>query len=579
MPADLYQRLSGLDGKSYGAYKSLRGAHELPGLDATLVIDKVQSDPYAPPSRIRVQIPIEALGYHGASRTSPGHFSTAELDLLTRRLAHAFKKHGRGLFIDTPGQQVLRRAAVTELEAAKGAAVREGGVLQICLEIQLPARGRRIMGRQAAHLICEDLPDALEEAILNAPGDSLDEAAELEHDQQVLRTLVEEAGLVGFVADGAILPRQAGNSQRSKPGATPFASPETLAHSFQLPSGKTVHGMGIPRGVTLIVGGGYHGKSTLLSSLVTGVYNHVAGDGRELVVADSTSVALRAEDGRAVTGVNISPFINGLPSNEDTTSFSTSNASGSTSQAAGLMEALGAGSRMLLIDEDTSATNFMIRDERMRALIPDEREPITPLVARVRELWEDYGVSTVIVAGGSGAFIDVADTVIAMDSYTPHDVTSRAEELREQPTAAEPTEAFRQLGERFLHADLPDGGHAGRGARRGGAKGHGRGPKPPKPPRARGRELIQVGKDDLDLRALSQIMDSSQTEAIARILGGVAKQLNGRSDLGDVIAREYEGFCRSVFAADEGLKNSGRLAEPRLQDVAAAINRLRLLRQ
>src|SRR5699024_4285076 len=138
----------------------------------------------------------------------------------------------------------------------------------------------------------------------------------------------------------------------------------------------------------------------------------------------------------------------------------------------------------------------------MRALIPDEREPITPLVARVRELWEDYGVSTVIVAGGSGAFIDVADTVIAMDSYTPHDVTSRAEELREQPTAAEPTEAVRQLGERVLHADLPDGGDAGRGARRGGAKGHGRGPKPPKPPRARGRELIQVGKDDLDLRAL-----------------------------------------------------------------------------
>lgn len=189
-------------------------------------------------------------------------------------------------------------------------------------------------------------------------------------------------------------------------------------------------------GVTLIVGGGYHGKSTLLSALVTGVYDHVAGDGRELVVADPTAVALRAEDGRAITGVDISPFINGLPSGERTTSFSTTNASGSTSQSAALMEALEAGAHTLLIDEDTSATNFMIRDERMRRLVPADREPITPLVDRARELWRDHGISTVVVAGGSGAFIDIADTVIAMDAYTPHDATTQAQQLiNTTPTA------------------------------------------------------------------------------------------------------------------------------------------------
>lgn len=585
MPADLYRRLSNLDGKSYGAYKSLRGSHDLPDLDATLFIDKVQSDPYAPASRARVQIPLSVLDYRGASRTQPGRFSTAELDLLNRRLVRALKKYGRGLFIDSPGQQVLRRAAVAELRGDAHDVDKHDDALQICLEIQLPARGRRILGREAARLICEDLLDALDDAIVNAPIDALEAAAELEYDQLFLRRAVADADLIGFVADGAVLPRQAGNSQLPKPGATAFTSPESLQHSFQLPSGKTVHGMGIPRGVTLIVGGGYHGKSTLLSSLVTGVYNHVAGDGREFVVADETAVALGAEDGRAITGVDISPFINGLPSGDDTTRFSTANASGSTSQAAGLMEALSSGARVLLIDEDTSATNFMIRDERMRRLIPDDREPITPLVARVRELWEDHGISTVIVAGGSGAFIDVADTVIAMDAYTPYDVTERARELRESATPAAPSPAFAQIGERLLQADFPAGESRGgrgrgghRGGRGGGRDGRGRGAKPPKPPRARGLELIQVGKDNLDLRAVSQLMDSSQTEAIARILGAVVKQLDGRTDLTELIQHEYDNFCHSLFDATGAFTNSGHLAEPRFQEVAAAINRLRLLR-
>lgn len=589
MPADLYRRLSNLDGKSYGAYKSLRGSHDLPDLDATLFIDKVQSDPYAPASRARVRVPLSVLDYRGASRSQPGRFSTAELDLLNRRLVRALKKYGRGLFIDSPGQQVLRRAAVAELRGDAHDVDKHDDALQISLEIQLPARGRRILGREAARLICEDLLDALDDAIVNAPIDALEAAAELEYDQCFLRRAVADAGLIGFVADGSVLPRQAGNSQLPKPGATAFTSPESLQHSFQLPSGKTVHGMGIPRGVTLIVGGGYHGKSTLLSSLVTGVYDHVVGDGREFVVADETAVALRAEDGRAITGVDISPFINGLPSGDDTTRFSTANASGSTSQAAGLMEALGSGARVLLIDEDTSATNFMIRDERMRRLIPDDREPITPLVARVRELWKDHGISTVIVAGGSGAFIDVADTVIAMDAYTPYDVTERARELRESATPAAPSPAFAQIGERLLRADFPagesrggHGGHGGRGGHgdggRGGRGGRGRGAKPPKPPRARGLELIQVGKDNLDLRAVGQLMDSSQTEAIARILGAVVKQLDGRTDLTELIQREYDNFCHSLFDAAAASTNSGHLAEPRFQEVAAAINRLRLLR-
>ncbi|MDU4704973.1 MAG: ABC-ATPase domain-containing protein, partial [Corynebacterium sp.] len=207
MPADLYRRLSNLDGKSYGAYKSLRGSHELPDLDATLFIDKVQSDPYAPASRARVHIPLSVLDYRGASRSQPGRFSTAELDLLNRRLVRALKKYGRGLFIDSPGQQVLRRAAVAELCADAHDVDKHDDALQISLEIQLPARGRRILGREAARLICEDLLDALDDAIVNAPIDALDAAAELEYDQLFLRRAVAGADLIGFVADGSVLPR------------------------------------------------------------------------------------------------------------------------------------------------------------------------------------------------------------------------------------------------------------------------------------------------------------------------------------------------------------------------------------
>nr|WP_120491247.1 ABC-ATPase domain-containing protein [Corynebacterium lactis] len=614
-PVALHRQLTGLDGKSYGAYKSLRGSHRLPEpqgvgrggsgrLGAELIIDRVQSDPFAPPSKARVLVPVESLPYRGASREVPGRFSTAELDLLCRRLVTAFGRAGsRGLSIDRPGQQVLPRAAVTQVRTASGQA------LHICFEISMPARGRRILGHEAARLICEALPSALADALLGVDPESLDAAAELEYDQAALRTAVDAAGLIGFVADDAVLPRKAGNSDLPKPDARPFRAPATLATEFVLPSGRAVAGMGIPRGVTLIVGGGYHGKSTLLSALVTGVYDHIAGDGREFVVADASAVALRAEDGRAITGTDISPFINGLPSGEDTTRFSTTNASGSTSQAAGLMEALEVGARVLLIDEDTSATNFMIRDERMRALVPDEREPITPLVARVRQLWEDHGVSTVIVAGGSGAFIDVADTVIAMDAYEPHDVTARARELAEAAASGEAADSgagasrgassgadatlgdpFNQRAGRFLRAELPEnrGHHGGRGrGRNGGSGGRGRvgGAKPPKPPRARGRELIQIGKEDLDLRAVSQIVDSSQTEAIARVLARVMDRLDGDTDVATAVQHELASFSEATFG-DFGngtrelpspAPHPGRLALPRLHEVAAAINRLRNL--
>lgn len=533
--------LGNLDGSGYGGYKRLKGSHPLG--DYELVVDKVQSDPYAPPSLIQVvtdnPVPEELEG-------------VAAADFLTRRLHRAL---GKGLFIDAPGQQVLARATVAFL----------GDELALRMEAQLPARGRRILGRAARRLLCDDLPEAIDKALDFGVAD-LTAAVELYRDQEALRAELPERGLVGFIADGAVLPRRSGDSELPADGAVPFRSPDSLRQDFTLPSGREVTGMGVPEGVTLIVGGGYHGKSTLLKALERGVYNHVAGDGREFAITVADAASLRAEDGRAVTGVDISQFINNLPQGTDTHDFSTPNASGSTSQSAGLIEALEAGASTLLIDEDTSATNFMIRDARMRQLVPTDSEPITPLVDRVRAL-ADAHVSTVLVAGGSGAFIDVADTVIQLAEYYPYDVTERArglaEDIDKQP-------AFPMPEPRTLSANAID---LGKGKR-------GRGPKPPQ---AKGLGIIRVGRETVDIQALTQLADPSQTRTIAAFLNWLRSRSN-TAPLPALADEFLDLIDHGGLDAVSGFKghgdlpaHPGRLALPRKLELLGAVNRYRAL--
>lgn len=551
----LARLLTSLDGAGYGAYKKLHGSYELGKY--RLRIDKVQSDPFAPPSLMQVEVPNPV----------PAELAgVAARDFLTRRVAQAFS-HDRDLHIDQPGQQVLDRASVvlgdgggSGFGSADGGSGpgSDSGTATLRIEVQLPAKGRRILGRKARALLCDVLPAALDQA-LDFPTADLREAVVLERDQNYLREHLPGRGLIAFVGDGSCLPRAAGHRDTPAKDAVEFRSPDSLRTTFQLPSGREVTGMGIPAGVTVIVGGGYHGKSTLLKALERGVYNHIAGDGREFAITVDSAAALRAEDGRAITGVDISQFISNLPAQTDTTSFSTDNASGSTSQAAGLIEALEAGASTLLIDEDTSATNYMIRDERMRELIPTEKEPITPLVDRVRGLAE-VGVSTVLVAGGSAAFIDVADTVIHMDSYHPDDITQRAAALARAVDKQEPFElpARRPLPAKRFQAK--------------------------KPPQAKGAG-IRVGKGFIDLAALAQLVDASQTRAIAAILGQLSSQHGEIGMLVDEMLEQvkhggidavsrFSGGKRGSRSAAPG-KHPGRLALPRKLEIMAAINRAR----
>lgn len=558
--SDLEQLLHSIDGAGYGAYKRLRGSYDLGG-GLRLHVDRVQSDPFAPPSMIQVEIPIAEADLPPALLDAAGQVAAG--DFIARRVQRAIGAQGaRGgkeqgsLGIDAPGQQVLPRAAVVWRDDA----------LFLRMDAALPARGRRIRGRAAAALLVETLPDVIEEAVFGFELPALEEAVELYRDQLALRSELADRGLVSFVADGSMLPRESGDSDRPLAHAVPFESPASMRQEFRLPSGNVVRGMGIPAGVTLIVGGGYHGKSTLLRALERGVYNHVAGDGREFAITVADAAALRAEDGRSVTGVDISQFISGLPSGADTREFSTSNASGSTSQAAGLIEALEAEASCLLIDEDTSATNFMIRDDRMRRLVPEDKEPITPLIDRVRALYRDLKVSTVLVAGGSGAFIDVVDTVIMLDRYHPLDITERARGLAE-PLATEPPE-FPAPSPRVVAED----GVSARSRRRG----------RPKPPQAKGLGSIRHGDDVIDLHALEQLVDASQTSAIAVVLARLESRVDGVTPLVGLVAELLEEADRvgidSLSTHGGRGAHPGRLAMPRRQEVMAAVNRFRGLR-
>ena len=320
-----------------------------------------------------------------------------------------------------PGQVVLAQSAV-QLDV--------DGVLEVRFTVGLPARGRRIDGPGAVGLLTERVPDLVSSTLLNGAydPDAVERCAATNEDADYLRSTLSARGLVAFIADGSSLPRRSGiDDQPLDPEeAIAFLSPDSMRVRIETPNRGPVTGMGIPEGLTLIVGGGFHGKSTLLRAIQSGVWNHEPDDGRSLVVTRDDAVKVRAEDGRSVVGVDISPFITDLPGGKATTAFSSPNASGSTSQAAAIVEALECGSRLLLVDEDTSATNFMIRDHRMQELIPSSGEPITPFLDRVEELRDDHGVSTVLVLGGSGDYLDAADLVLRMDGYRPYDITNQA---------------------------------------------------------------------------------------------------------------------------------------------------------
>ena len=559
----LARDLVGLDGRPYGHYRGLRGRSYSLG-PCTLRFDHVQGDPFAAPSRLRIDVPSQVLGLPAWARHGRDA-RRATADFLQRALRPALSRTAGGggsgrsglLEISPTGQEVLERTGVV-VDADGGARVR------LCAG--LPAAGRRILGREAADLLTGRLRSALLAAAGRLDSEALRFHVRAVEDQAALRSQLGERGLIAFLAEGSLLPRRSGVDPRPLPEGLPLQVPDALAVELQAPHAGRLRGLGIRAGVTLIVGGGYHGKSTLLRALALGIYDHVPGDGRERCVSVGELVSVRAEDGRAVRGVCLTPFIRGLPLGRKTDCFDSDEASGSTSQAAAIVEALEAGAAGLLIDEDTAATNFMIRDARMRRLVPADREPIIPYIDRVRQLRKTRGVSTVLVAGGAGDYLDVADCVIQMEDFQPRDVTALARDVAASRPLGEaeprPPDEWTAAGARV---PLPESLDPRRGRRA-------------ERVRAVRTRSIEFGAEEIDVSLLYQIVDPAQCRMIGDALLRLARGLcDGNRDLPRILeALEEEvgdGGLESLAAPGFGDR-----ARARRFEIAAALNRLRSLR-
>lgn len=562
---ELQALLSGIDGRGYKAYKDIVGRWDFG--DFVLAVDHVQGDPFAAPSPVHVDISAVVAGlpqrsFRSGARTR-GAAACLAAGFAQAARASSFRagtgKSGEIRMVG-PRQQVLLQTAVL---------VAGDGAVEARFTVGLPAQGRRVLGREAVRLLVDAVPALVRSTLCAEAHDheELERWAATNEDADAIRDSLEGMDLVAFVADGAALPRRSGVDDRPQQAGevVAFRSPDSLRVEVQLPNAGVITGMGVPRGVTLIVGGGFHGKSTLLRALETGVYNHRPGDGREQAVSVHDAVKVRAEDGRSVAGVDISGFIGDLPLGQDTGSFSTPNASGSTSQAASIVEALEAGAGALLVDEDTAATNFMIRDRRMQELVPKAGEPITPFVDRVREIFESHGASSILVLGGSGDYLDVADTVIRMSGYAPEEVTERARAVAAQhptgrtseevasletttPRCPDPTSVDPRRGRRDVSVRVPD------------------------------RSTLLFGEHEVDLSALEQLVSRGQVKAIGQALVLARHGLMGDGttlpDILDAVEKTVaEGGLDSLDS-----HHPGDLAGFRRFELAAALNRLRSLR-
>ena len=561
----LRELLARIDHRGYPAYKDLTGQWDFAGY--TLVIDHVQGDPFASPSSVHVEVSGKKAGFPESLYDRKWKKTALEDHLLrlfdSSARAYSFRAGGSGksglIESSRPGQEVLERS-MCHVDPADGS-------LFLGMKIGFPAHGRTIDAKSLEKILFVYLPECVQKTLFyrNLDTEKLQQAIDLADDQHFIREEMGRRGLIVFAGNGSILPRRSGVSQLPMKEAVPFQSPASLEVEMELPHRGLLRGMGIRKGITLIVGGGYHGKSTLLDAIMLGVYDHIAGDGREYVLTDASAMKIRAEDGRIVEDADISMFINHLPGGTDSRHFSTENASGSTSQAANITEAIQAGAGVFLIDEDTSATNFMMRDALMRELIPEEKEPITPFLERISEIYAGYGISTILVAGSFGAYFEKADTILQMDSYEAIDITARAKEIA------------------AAHAESQKGPDASAEQEASFMTGKEDAVRPVRPLRlsersklrVSGKEGFSIDRGRADLRYVEQIADPEQATALAYITQQILTRADGKKDLIQLAEETCRQMEKEGFKALYSGHAMPQMAMPRKLEICAAASRFR----
>lgn len=556
--SDLKRELEKIDGRGYKTYKTLEGQYSFE--DYILSIDHVQGDPFASPSRIRVI--VNSNNNFPKNLFDEKYKKITICDFLTRLFSKNIYKYGEKVFgsgksglieISKCSQQVIERTSI----------IINNEKIEARFYVGFPARGRRVLSKELEKILFNIIPNIVKNTLIynNINIKALNDKLKLLEDQEFIRKQLKDKKLIAFIANNSILPRESGISQKPLKDGKKFISPKELEVEFNTPNRGLIKGMGIPEGITLIVGGGYHGKSTLLKALELGVYNHIEGDGREFVITDNTALKVRAEDGRAITKTDISLFINNLPNGKDTKKFYTENASGSTSQAANIIEGIESGTKLFLIDEDTSATNFMIRDSVMQQLVSKDKEPITPFIDVARSLYKQKGISTILVAGSSGDFFDIADLVIQMDNYEPYEVTKKAKAL---------SRGITNVNEN-LKVDIDFNRVILKGTIESSPKGV--------KVKTLGKDGISINKENIDLRAVEQIVDNEQLNTIGAIMKYAENKLMGKNLTLAQIADNITEELKNNLIGIENIKGGyGSFAIVRKQEIMCAYNRYRKIK-
>lgn len=555
---DLKRELEKIDGRGYKTYKTLEGQYSFE--DYILSIDHVQGDPFASPSRIRVI--VNSNNNFPKNLFDEKYKKITICDFLTRLFSKNIYKYGEKVFgsgksglieISKCSQQVIERTSI----------IINNEKIEARFYVGFPARGRSVLSKELEKILFNIIPNIVKNTLIynNINIKALNDKLKLLEDQEFIRKQLKDKKLIAFIANNSILPRESGISQKPLKDGKKFISPKELEVEFNTPNRGLIKGMGIPEGITLIVGGGYHGKSTLLKALELGVYNHIEGDGREFVITDNTALKVRAEDGRAITKTDISLFINNLPNGKDTKKFYTENASGSTSQAANIIEGIESGTKLFLIDEDTSATNFMIRDSVMQQLVSKDKEPITPFIDVARSLYKQKGISTILVAGSSGDFFDIADLVIQMDNYEPYEVTKKAKVL---------SRGITNVNEN-LKVDIDFNRVILKGTIESSPKGV--------KVKTLGKDGISINKENIDLRAVEQIVDNEQLNTIGAIMKYAENKLMGKNLTLAQIADNITEELKNNLIGIENIKGGyGSFAIVRKQEIMCAYNRYRKIK-
>lgn len=573
----LQSLLTSIANQPFQNIQKLRGNYQFPEFELSFI--KMQGSPGANPASI-ASVKIACQDTKIPEKFYPTAESTLAVgDFLIRRFRDGisrFAQQNRG----KDGSGSFNTIALSQKMLTRDSVLFNGEAIYLYFMISLPAKGPGggiFDAEQAQIMLNQELLTIVKATFFYQRYDQqtrflFAQSVEIQKNRTQIYQFMRQNDLIVFIANGASLPRHSGVDDRPAHGelVNTFQSPASLQIHIPL-DGRSITGMGIKQGITCITGGGYHGKSTLMQAILAGVYAHIPGDGREYVVTREDAFFIRAEEGRSIRDVDISFFIADLPNGLKTVSFSTDNASGSTSQAANIVEALESGSRLLLFDEDTCATNFLVRDELIKKILDEEQEPIKPLYARVRSLWKKNKVSMIFVVGGLGYFLQKADTCLLMAHYRCEDITVKVRD-RLGPIADEDLPMADFSAYRRLAIDNFDPAYVNQRLNKTLSK--------------RIKELrnsprqLEYGMDLLNLETVVQLAEAPQLLAIGYCL------LALRTKLGQPGAKlktirfwidELEDEINSYGLAVLQPEYPGTISLPRKYELAAAINRIRSL--